>query len=579
MKCQPHYPRFNDISFRLSPLSDTSMKKKNEPEPTEESREANDSPPGKAPSGIERDLGIAHLALTLLEAPSRREEIGHKDQDLILAIRQAKSLLRLASQVDLEVEIYRVFEEDVFLSCEEISIHLKENCQWPCLDSVYLVTEAVKEILESIHREIQEHRQRMERLAQNRSGNHFEVSEAAANIRWAFNDLSIGTELRKLLGPQSEAILQSATNQLIERVHESLEKEGELEECPPRVSEEFFHKVCDGLTYDSYLGHIGTIDEINSTLLRAVLESLQERFEEGLQPIDNESMLKDLESIDQWISSGTTLLLGGVPVFAETIEALTIQSSGSDAAKDLKELFYRELSELANKWAVLRITEEITLETSKRLQEDIKELSLNYKKLKATDCLDEDELDRFREFPHCADAVLEWLQGNRVRPRRFIHDFSANSAETISENSRSSLESLVIGRIAEFQSCILELDYCLGGSFIPYEKSANVSSRIKELNVQLQEQKREVTSPSEPIRKAARERATKLLDAVCSRNPTNFNPGNLNPRLLFEYAAERGIKKLGRKRDQSIVTEATSLKHDCVIYPPKLFALGLERHS
>jgi hypothetical protein len=106
-----------------------------------------------------------------------------------------------------------------------------------------------------------------------------------ANIRRAFNDLPIGTEIQKLLGPQSEAILQSTTDHLIERVHESLENEEELARYPQKVTAEFFGRVCDGLTYESYLGHFGEVDDINSKLLYAILESLEERFEEGLRPL------------------------------------------------------------------------------------------------------------------------------------------------------------------------------------------------------------------------------------------------------------------------------------------------------
>lgn len=360
------------------------MNNKEASEPTKESGEMNDTPPGKDPHGVERDLGIAQLALTLLqgipnrEDSPRRKERGQDEQDLIHAMRQAKSLLRLASQIEQEVDIYQVFEENAFLSCKEIEYHLKENCGWPSLDSEYLVGAAVQEILELVHKEIQEHRRRMERIPQNRPGNYFEVSEAAANIRRAFKDLPVGTEIQKLLGPQSEAILQSTTDHMIERVHESLVKEEELAGRPPRVTEEFFRNVCDGLTYESYLGQFGKVDDINSTLLRAVLESLEERFEEG-RSSDDESRLKDLESIDKWLCSRTNLRLDGTGVFEESIKALKDQSSGADPATEPKELFYLELRELADKWAALKIKEQIATETSDRLAGEIKKLSQSVK--------------------------------------------------------------------------------------------------------------------------------------------------------------------------------------------------------
>jgi hypothetical protein len=185
---------------------------------------------------------------------------------------------------------------------------------------------------------------------------------------------------------------------------------------------------------------------------------------------------------------------------------------------------------------------------------------------------DVDELDRFRELPHCIDAVLGWLRLNRISPRRFYHHIGLRRHDAGHTPDGGTLDRLLLERIQEFQACLLELSLCLDVSFLGGD-GLLVQERIERLDRQLQGELKALRPLPEGARSAARKRGNELLDGVYARK---FSPGKINPHRLFRYAAERGITKLGRKGDQKLVAGISEVNGGAVVCPPIVFAAAGE---
>jgi hypothetical protein len=488
---------------------------------------------------------------------------GIDDHQLKVVLRAAERLLSLAGEgiVD-EVHVYQVFEQDGFMSEAEICNHLKNNCAWPSLDTPYFVETAVKKLFADAHEEIQNHRRCKENAILQKEGKFVNVIEAESTIRRVIKALLRGIRLHELLGDDGEAALRDVADCAMEGVLAGIARNERLAASTPLITEEFFEKVCQDASYETYLGTIDGPGTINSDALRGVLESLETRFEDILTEEDARiGKLEELQKIEKWLTSRTNLEFDDEGVFARTIAEFEKLDGAVDEAEDpgaeVRAAYKKGLGALAEEWSMVRLRELVRPDGFETAIPRIEAILSNHSSSEKPDTNDIDEWDRFNQFPHCADNVLKWLKGKRAFPRIFYQHLDMPS----SSSNMESCGRLVIKRQGEFEACVTELEDCLVCSAI--KSDVDIFDILPEINNRLVEEAKNYCPPSDEIREATREAGKNLLDGVCSTK--DFSPGNINPHLLFKYAADSGINKIGKKGNQMLVAERSKLNPGCVV--------------
>lgn len=513
-------------------------------------------------------MAMSLMAVELLRTSSDRSDDGGDEADgsraVVKALRKAKSILQLAGTIGDEVWIHQVFRPDTYMSCAEIASHLKEECGWPRLDSEYLVRQAAEEILQMIHKDIQEQQLRVKQAILHRTGRLIDLDETEISLRLALERTLRGSSLDRLLDSSTAEVITAGVDRIMERVRERLHLNDLLSVQPLPAGGEFFQQFCADVTYEHYVGCIGDPGTISSPLLRGVLQELYERFgQDAAISVSPGEHLDDLKKIDAWLGERLNLRPEGESALAGTIKAIEDSLDGHKKRRNAGSLpasaLQKDLECLSGTWAMLCIREWIENEGLTALTKDLEILLSEQAGMKRPEDGDSDELFRFIDFPVCANAVLSWLRGSYVSPRAGDYHPAYGGDE---DRPRFAPELLLRRRTTEFQSWLADLDYCMDGAHVSEAPGPAVREQLRKLDALLQGQKVEAVTGAEILRESYRKRASETLAGVCSAKLSNYT---VNPHKLFKYAVDRGKNSVGRKNDQPLSAKESMLKNNCVV--------------
>jgi hypothetical protein len=457
-----------------------------------------------------------------------------------------------------QVAAWQIFPEDEPMSVEKVASCFKSH-GWDGLDTAYHVRKTVEALMEHADRQIQRQKTADELAT---AGTCRMLANPADLEAWLADRLSV--LLRRVwqpLQPEQELLRVSrdAATVALGRIRQMIAGL-KTDAARGHLSTSSFAEVF-GIDYDTYRGVTHRCKDIDPIDLRNVVWALQDRYSARVSSdVPPSGVMSELESIRSWL--GGLSNLGGVQEILtkaigclEELKQLAPEGNdppdegGNETQERAREALHSDLQVLGEEWAMLMIRRWLSSLEVGPLAEAIRRLLDRLgteNEPTGTREIDRDERERRGELPFCGENVLAWLNGRRASPR--------NSHVLLDMTSRwRGLEGLLRRRLTEFETCLEELVYCL-----ECPPPGDVSS-IHEQLIQIRKNLGIEISGNLPvangIRNAGADRGKALLDGVC-RSCLSIT-GKIRPYLIFKYAADQRLKKLG---ETALIRDRSSLK-------------------
>ena len=461
-------------------------------------------------------LSIAAIAAHLLASncPDSRE--------LAEAVAVASRIVDEAARTP-QLMAYQIFPREGQLSIREIAEVFKEH-EWKKVNSPGTVTTLVRDLLDAMHRDIQEQRALVAAAFRNkRLAIEPEQAEFAAIARFKSviqelgMDLAIGTKLNDLANrfwhDLVEAWLQGENE-----IGKNLAK---LSGASPSV----FSAICPNSSYEEYLEARRPPRDLGADGLLAVILWLNHRLRGALAEGENrESANNILSELNLWPGFLFPIDRHTSQPFAEYLGSLNVEPVDELA---LLKKFDLGVQRFSNVLGRVMLAEFSTKIPNNKRSEFLQELRNKWNNLEADEKANLSEMI-FGEPTQTFECVSSFLRGEMPYFPTRLPFHGAGTPFPIRPYAQN-LEMLLhsvreAGRLA----CHLGMADGL----------QDIDDLVKEEHVRIVEASGELSDSQHKATQEKIARGEKLAQEVASK----FNPGTVNAHMLFRYAAERGLQ-------------------------------------
>jgi hypothetical protein len=297
------------------------------------------------------------------------------------------------------------------------------------------------------------------------------------------------------------------------------------------------------------------------TDLRHIIWALQDRYSGCDGHGDSASRAQnEIPKIRQWLldngnsPSSEVTFDGFLSALSELAELGFTKEEPSEKIEELAKraeiAFSQDVAPLQARWESLTVARFLSHWDSEPIINAIKTLLARCATLNLSSITNMDDVERFRSLPECGRNVLKWLSGEMAKPRTFYVNLDLIS-------SRSGLAAALRRRLAEFATCVEELEDCLACPALG--EVSIVHDHLTQLLELVRREQQGMQPFSEEIRRLGAKRGNSLLDGACEGDFTLT--GKIRPRLIFKHAADIELTKHEKSSmilDRARLTVATA---------------------